>query len=88
MAVLCLVTQSCPILCDPMDCSPPGSSVPGDFPGKNTGVGCRVLLQTGLTRTSNTMLNRSGGSRLPYSRFYCEGFQLVTIKYYIAVGFS
>ena len=27
----CLVTQSCPILCDPMDCSPPGSSVHGDF---------------------------------------------------------
>ena len=28
-AVLCLVTQSCPTLCDPMDCSPPGSSVHG-----------------------------------------------------------
>ena len=25
----CLVAQSCPTLCDPMDCSPPGSSVPG-----------------------------------------------------------
>ena len=25
--------------------SPPGSSVHGDSPGKNTGVGCRVLLQ-------------------------------------------
>ena len=28
-----------------MDCSPPGSSVHGDSPGKNTGVGCRDLLQ-------------------------------------------
>ena len=27
-------------LFDPMDCSPPGSSVHGDYPGKNTGVGC------------------------------------------------
>ena len=27
----CLVTQSCPTLCDPMDCSPPGSSVHGIF---------------------------------------------------------
>ena len=27
--VLCLVTQSCPTLCDPMDCSLPGSSVHG-----------------------------------------------------------
>ena len=30
--------QSCPTLCDPMDCSPPGYSVHGDSPGKNTGV--------------------------------------------------
>ena len=28
-----------------MDCSPPGSSVHGDFPGKNTGMGCHSLLQ-------------------------------------------
>ena len=28
-----------------MDCSPPGSSVLGDSPGKNTGVGCYSLLQ-------------------------------------------
>ena len=28
-AVLCLVAQSCLTLCDPMDCSPPGSSVHG-----------------------------------------------------------
>ena len=27
--VLCLVTQSCPTLCDPIDCSPSGSSVHG-----------------------------------------------------------
>ena len=27
--VLCLVTQSCLTLCDPVDCSPPGSSVHG-----------------------------------------------------------
>ena len=26
-----LVAQSCPTLCDPLDCSPPGSSVPGIF---------------------------------------------------------
>ena len=26
---VCSVTQSCPTLCDPMDCSPPGSSVHG-----------------------------------------------------------
>ena len=41
--VLCLVTQSCLTLCDPMDYSPPGSSV--NSPGENTGVGCHALLQ-------------------------------------------
>ena len=30
-----LVTKLCPTLCDPMDCSLPGSSVHGDSPGKN-----------------------------------------------------
>ena len=29
----CLVDKSCPTPCDPMACSPPGSSVPGIFPG-------------------------------------------------------
>ena len=28
---MCLVAQSCPTLCDPLDCSPPGSSVHGMF---------------------------------------------------------
>ena len=40
-----LVTQSRLTLCDPMDCSLPGSSVHGDSPVKNTGVGCHALLQ-------------------------------------------
>ena len=33
--------QSCLALGDPVDCSPPGSSV--RFPGKNAGVGCHCL---------------------------------------------
>ena len=37
--------QSCLTLCDPKDCSPSGSSVHGDSPGKNTGVDCHALLQ-------------------------------------------
>ena len=35
----------CPTLCDPMNWGVPGSSVHGDLPGKNTGVGCYALLQ-------------------------------------------
>ena len=40
-----LVAQSCPTHCNPMDCSPPDSSVHGDSLGKNTGAGCHALLQ-------------------------------------------
>ena len=45
MFLLCECAQLCPTLCDPMNCSPPGSSVHGSFPGKNTGVDCHFLLQ-------------------------------------------
>ena len=37
--------QLCLSSCDPLDCSLPGSSVHGIFPGKNTEVGCHTLLQ-------------------------------------------
>ena len=43
--VLCLVAQSHPTICSPMDGSLPESSVNGNSPGKNTGAGCHVLLQ-------------------------------------------
>ena len=41
----CLVAPSCLTLCDPMNYSLPGGLAHGDFPGKNTGVGCHALLQ-------------------------------------------
>ena len=54
-----LVIESCLTLCDPMDCGRPGSSVHEESPGKNTGVGCHVLLQ-GIfpTQGSNPRLLR------------------------------
>ena len=52
-----MCTQSCPTLCDPMDCSPPGSPVRGIFLGKNTGVGSHFFLQgIFLTQGSNLRL--------------------------------
>ena len=39
------VAELCLSLCNLMACSPPGSWVHGDSPGKNTGVACCVLLQ-------------------------------------------
>ena len=34
LSMLYLVARSCPTLCDPVDCSPPGSSVHGIFPAR------------------------------------------------------
>ena len=45
--------QSCLTLCHPIDGSPPGSAVPGDSPGKNTGVGCHFLLQRMKTKSES-----------------------------------
>ena len=49
LTTLCLVAKLCPTLCDPMDCSSPGTSVHGDSLCKNAGVGCHVLLQVIFT---------------------------------------
>ena len=48
ISVICqseIVSQLCLTLCDPMDCSPSGSSCPWNSPGKNNGMSCHSLLQ-------------------------------------------
>ena len=63
---MCVLQSLSPVqLCDTMDCSPTGSSVLGDSPGKNTGVGCHALLQ-GIfpTQASNPGLLHC--RRIPY----------------------
>ena len=57
--------QSCLTVCDPMDCSPPGSSAHGDSPGKNTGVGCHALQGILPTQGSNQCLLKL---------LHCSGF--------------
>ena len=68
--VLCLVTQLRLTLCNLVDCSPPGSCVRGDSPGKNTGAGCRFLFQ-GIFLTQGLNLG------VPYCRqiLYCLSHQ-------------
>ena len=46
--------QLCLTLCHPMDCSPPVCL--WDFPGKNTGIGCRALFQ-GIVLTQGLNLH-------------------------------
>ena len=52
----CLVTQSCPTLCNPIDCKPPRLFCPWDSLGKNTGVCCHFLLQ-GIFSTQGSNLH-------------------------------
>ena len=52
-ACVCVESHSlCPTLCDPKDCSLPGSSVHWDSLGKNTGVSCHALPNTGIESRS------------------------------------
>ena len=60
--------QSYPALCDPMDYSPPGSSVLGISPGKDTGVGCHALLQ-GICPTQELNLQSPVSSALTVGFF-------------------
>ena len=64
-AVLFLVAQSCPTLCNPMDCSLPGFSVHRDSPGKIIGVGCHALLQ-GIFPTQGSNLGLPHGRQILY----------------------
>ena len=54
---VCVLSHcSCIWLCNPMDCSLPGSSAHEDSPAKNTGVGCHFLLQ-GIFPTQRLILH-------------------------------
>ena len=56
----------CLTLCEPMDHSPPDSSVHGDSPGKNTGVSYHALLQRIFpTQGLNSGLPHCRGNSLP-----------------------
>ena len=58
---MCLVAELCLTLCNPLYCSPTGSSVRENFPGKNTGVGCHVLLQGNFPTWHQTQVSYIAG---------------------------
>ena len=62
--VLCFVAQSSLTLGHTMDCSPPGSSVHEDSPGKNIWVGCKPS-----SRESSQPRDQTGVSRVA-GRFF------------------
>ena len=60
LCVLCLVTLLYLTLCEPMDYRLPGSSVDGDSPGKNTGVGATPSLLQGIFPTQEGIFPTQG----------------------------
>ena len=84
--------QTCPAVCDPVDCSPLGSSAHRDSPSQNTRVGCYVLLQ-GIfpTQESNPALlhcrwilyrlSHQGSLSIMHKLYYIFNFiLLITLK--------
>ena len=81
--------QSCPTLCDPVDCRPPRLLSPWDSPSKNTGVGCHFLLHRCTTKwfIYTYMYIHS------FSRFFSHIFLLFKIffnvdRFKVIIGFS
>ena len=80
------------LFCNPMECSPPGSSVNGDSPGKNTGIGCHFLLQRlwiyQNTKCQNqihhlsdySLSNRSWLLLTPYDSNICASQVVLAVK--------
>ena len=58
------VAQSCPTLSDPMDCSPPGSSVHGVFQARVLGWGA-IAFSSLLLLAGTKSFNRKGELSLP-----------------------
>ena len=67
-----------------MDCSLPGSSVHGDSPGKNTGVGCHSLLQ----RIFQTQGSNPGLPHCKQSLYYLSHKGSPSILEWVAYPFT
>ena len=72
MKVKVLVAQLCPALCDPMDCSPPGSSVHGSglpFPSPGDRPNPGIELRSPALQADSLPSERPGKPHLsPYIR--------------------
>ena len=98
VCVLCvLVTQSCPTLCDPMDCSPPGSSGHGilqariqewvAIPFSNPGMEPKSpTLQADSLLSERELLNSTKNSPLWYEMHFFVPFTRLLFFFHSAYG--
>ena len=79
-----LVTQLCPTLFYPVNHTQPGSSVHGNSPSKNTGVGCHALLQGFFpTQGSNPCLLHCGQILYPLSHWGSPSHPLLLLNWQV-----
>ena len=71
---MCLVVQSRQTFCDPVDCSPPGSTVHGNSPSKNTELGCHALSRGPSQPRDQTQVSSIAG------RFFTDRATRETLK--------
>ena len=75
------VAQSCPTLCNPVDCSLPRLLHPWDSPGKNTGVGCHPdpgIEPGSPTLEADALTSEPPGKQEAVMTAKQDGLQLVT----------
>ena len=75
VCVVCLIAKSCPTLCDPMDSSPPGSSVHGIFQA-------RILEWVAISFPRGIFLTQGSNRHLLHSRWilYCQATKEAPIE--------
>ena len=78
------VAQSCPTLSDPMDCSPPGSSVPGIFQARVLEWGAIAFSERSATQLPPPSLTTAQPDLPKISK----RFSMVTLPGYIKFDFS
>ena len=76
-----LVAQSGLTLCDPMDCSPPGSTVHEIFPARIKGVCCHFLLQ-GIFPTKGLTPVLLHCRQILYRLSYKRSWQSTIVQYF------
>ena len=77
------VAKSCPVLCNPMNCSLPDSA--RDSPGRNTGVGCHALLQgifptQGLNPGLPQCWSNESTLRMRWPKYWSFSFSIIPSK--------
>ena len=68
---MCEVAQSCPTLCDPIDCSPPGSSIHGIFQARLPFPSPGALPNPGIEPGSLSLQADALSSEPPGKPSYC-----------------